>query len=71
MTGTAASVPDEKCRIMEIKVGDKIRIVHLKGEDNTYDGREGTVESIDGIGQLHGTWGGLAVIPEEDEFKRI
>ena len=42
----------------EIKVGDHIRIIHLKGEDNRYDGREGIVESIDSIGQLHGTWGG-------------
>ena len=49
---------------MEVKVGDKIRIIHLTGED----GRKGTVEYIDAIGQLHGTWGGLAVIPEEDEF---
>ena len=23
---------------------------------------------IDGIGQLHGTWGSLAVIPEQDDF---
>ena len=52
-----------------INVGDKIKIIHLKGEDNSYDGREGTVEHIDSLGQLHGTWGGLAVIPEEDEFK--
>lgn len=53
---------------MEVKVGDKIRIIHLTGEDGRYDGHEGTVEHIDAIGQLHGTWGGLAVIPEEDEF---
>ena len=26
----------------------------------------GTVELVDGIGQLHGTWGGLAAIPGED-----
>ena len=26
-----------------------------------YAGKEGTVTYIDGIGQLHGTWGGLAV----------
>ena len=55
----------------EIKVGDHIRIIQLKGEDSRYDGREGIVESIDSIGQLHGTWGGLAVIPEEDEFMVI
>ena len=55
----------------EIKVGDHIRIIHLKGEVSTYDGKEGIVRSIDSIGQLHGTWGGLAVIPEEDEFEKI
>lgn len=53
---------------MEVKVGDKIRIIHLTGENGRYDGREGSVKYIDTIGQLHGTWGGLAVIPEEDEF---
>ena len=55
----------------EAKVGDKIRIIHLEGEDNSYDGKEGEVEHIDGIGQLHGTWGGLAVIPGVDEFEII
>ena len=52
-----------------MKVGDKIRIIHLAGEDNRYDGREGVITYIDGIGQLHGTWGGLAVIPTEDDFE--
>lgn len=52
-----------------VKLGDKIRIIHLQGEDGRYDGKEGVVEYIDGIGQLHGTWGGLAIIPEEDEFE--
>lgn len=51
-----------------VKVGDRIRIIHLKGEDSRYDNAEGVVEFIDSIGQLHGTWGGLAVIPEEDDF---
>ena len=55
----------------EAKEGDKIRIIHLEGEDTSYDGKEGTVEHIDGIGQLHGTWGGLAVIPGVDEFEII
>lgn len=48
--------------------GKKIKIVHLQGENGRYDGREGVVEHIDSLGQLHGTWGGLAVIPEVDEF---
>ena len=51
-----------------MKVGDKIRINHLKDEDNTYDGKEGTITYIDSLGQLHGTWGGIGVIPEEDDF---
>ena len=55
----------------DIKVGDKIRIIHLEGEDNSYDGKEGTVDHIDSIGQLHGTWGGLAIIPGVDDFDII
>ena len=54
-----------------VKEGDKIKIIHMEGEDTTYDGAEGTVERIDSIGQLHGTWGGLAVIPGVDEFEVI
>ncbi|MBR2064488.1 MAG: DUF4314 domain-containing protein [Bacteroidales bacterium] len=56
---------------MEVKIGDRIRIYHLKGEDGAYEGFEGIVEHIDSIGQLHGTWGGLAVIPDEDDFQII
>lgn len=55
-------------QIGHMKVGDKIRINHLRGEDNRYDGKEGTITYIDSLGQLHGTWGGLAIIPEEDDF---
>ena len=53
------------------KVGQKVRIIYLEGEDSRYDGKEGVIEHIDGIGQLHGTWGGLAIIPEADEFTVI
>ena len=53
------------------KVGQKVRIIHLEGEDNRYDGKEGVIEHIDGIGQLHGTWGSLAIILEADEFTVI
>lgn len=49
-------------------VGQQIHINHLQGEDNRYDGREGIITHIDGIGQLHGTWGSLAIIPEQDDF---
>ncbi len=50
------------------KVGQQIHINHLQGEDTRYDGREGIIMKIDGIGQLHGTWGILAIIPEQDDF---
>lgn len=49
------------------KVGMKIRIIDMAGEPQ-YSGKEGTITSIDSIGQLHGTWGGCAVIPGEDSF---
>lgn len=58
----------------EVKIGDKIRIINMYDSHGTdilahlYNGEEGVVESIDSLGQLHGTWGGLAIIPEVDEF---
>jgi hypothetical protein len=50
-----------------VKIGDKIRIINMKGEPQ-YTDKQGIVKHIDGLSQLHGTWGGLAVIPEEDDF---
>lgn len=32
---------------------------------------EGMVEYVDDMGHLHGSWGGLAVIPGEDMFEVI
>ena len=54
----------------EVKVGDAVHIFEMDGEPD-YADREGIVEAIDAAGQLHGTWGGLAVIPETDIFKKI
>ena len=53
-----------------MKVGDKIRIISMNGEP-IYSGMTGTITSIDSMGQLHGTWGGLAVIPGEDSFVKV
>ena len=53
-----------------VKVGDKIRIIFMKGEPE-YTGREGVVLIIDGIGQIHGTWGGCALIPGTDKYEII
>lgn len=50
-----------------MKVGDKIRIIYMEDPlSSEYIGREGIIEYIDSMGQLHGTWGGLAIIPEVD-----
>ena len=59
--------PNCERRIGVVKVGDKIKIIYMKGEPH-YSGRVGVVTHIDSTGQLHGTWGGLAVIPRVDEF---
>lgn len=50
-----------------MKIGTRIRIDHMEGEPH-YNGREGIVEHIDDMGQIHGSWGGLAVQPEHDRF---
>lgn len=59
------------------KVGDKIRIVQMDDANGTdyqasmMNGKEGVIELIDDNGQLHGTWGGLAVIPGLDMYEVI
>lgn len=47
--------------------GTTVKIEYMSGEP-AYAGRIGTVERIDDMGQLHGTWGGCAIIPGEDIF---
>lgn len=61
----------------DYKVGQQIRIIHMddnNGNDtqaHEYNGKVGIINFVDGIGQLHGTWGGLAVNPEIDEIEII
>ena len=61
----------------KVKIGDTIRIIRMNddgGKDlqaRMYNGRSGVGEHIDSIGQLHGTWGGLAVIPGVDEIETL
>lgn len=52
----------------KVKIGDLIKVIKMEGEPD-YSYRVGTVTAIDGIGQLHGTWGGLAIIPEKDTYQ--
>lgn len=44
----------------EFVVGDYIKIIYMDGEPE-YNDKEGKVLYIDDMGQLHGTWGGIAV----------
>ena len=55
---------------MDIKIGDKIRIIYMEGEPQ-YWGKEGIVRTIDDAGQIHTTAGGCALIPGIDEFEVI
>lgn len=52
-------------------VGDKVHINFINDPYDDYAGREGTIELIDDMGQLHGTWGGCALIVGVDSFHKI
>ena len=65
-----STTTESQIEVFMVKVGDKIRIIDMQDEPQ-YSGAEGTIMFIDDIGQLHGTWGGCAVIPEVDEFEVI
>lgn len=51
----------------DVKIGDRLRVIEMKDEPQ-YSGREGVVKYIDDAGQIHGTWGGCALIPGLDEY---
>ena len=51
----------------KVKVGDKIKVIKMEGEPH-YKDREGIVTHIDDAGQIHGTWGGCALILGVDVF---
>ena len=51
----------------ETLIGKKVRIDCMAGEPQ-YAGKTGTVTCIDAAGQVHGTWGGCALIPGTDAF---
>ena len=52
------------------EVGDTIRINYMKDEPQE-TGKEGVITHIDDFLQLHGTWSGLAVIQDIDDFTII
>ena len=57
-----------KEELISLYLNKRIRIIQMEGEPH-YAGRKGTVTSVDGIGQLHGTWGGCAIQPDNDMFE--
>lgn len=56
--------------MFDVKIGDTIKILDMQGEP-AYKGKVGVVKYIDDMGQLHGTWGGLAIIPQADEIEIV
>ena len=53
---------------MKYEIGMKILIIHVVDDIVDYSGRVGVITHIDDIGQLHGTWGGIGLLPELDDF---
>ena len=53
-----------------VKIGQFVRIINMAGEPQ-YTGRTGTVKFIDDAGQIHGTWGGCAIQPDNDIYEVI
>ena len=51
----------------DVKVGDNIKILNMEGEPQ-YKDQEGMITHIDDAGQIHGTWGGCAIVPEVDTY---
>lgn len=47
--------------VNEVKIGDEIEIIDMYGEPQ-YSGKVGTVTRIDDMKQIHGTWGGCALV---------
>lgn len=51
-------------------IGKKIRIINMRGEPH-YAGKEGIITHIDALGYIHGTWGGLSIIPDQDIYEFV
>lgn len=61
----------EERRINEAKYLGKTIIVTINDPWHPMYGVQGVVEHVDDMGQLHGTWGGLAVVPGVDDIEII
>ena len=59
---------------MKDKIGRRVRLIYMEGEDPSrmYKGLEGTIDHIDGIGQIHVKWdngSSLALNGDVDDFE--
>lgn len=60
-----------------LKVGDKIRIIHLVDEpfNSNYEGKEGVVTKVGtdpwGEERVGGTWGGIYIYVNQDTYEII
>lgn len=61
---------EEKRTRYQYLIGETIKILEMVGEPQ-YTGKTGVVNYVDDAGQLHGTWGGCAIQPENDTFRII
>lgn len=51
--------------------GTRVCLEYMAGEEDMTCGLKGTVEFVDGIGQIHVKWDNgrtLAIVPEEDKY---
>lgn len=53
---------------LSLLIGYAVNIFDMKDEPN-FKFIDGIIQSIDDIGQIHGGWGSLAIIPEVDNFE--
>lgn len=51
----------------EPKIGNHLFILEMSGEQE-YQFKCGIITAIDDAKQIHGTWGGCAIIPNKDVF---
>lgn len=59
---------------VKAKVGDLVRIITFKPDsdgkiyvsESNLVGKTGRVTSIGDRGELHGTWGGISILPEDE-----
>lgn len=59
-----------KPKVILPQVGDTIRILLVSGIQS-YTNKVGVVEFYDSLGQMHGTWGNLVIVPGLDSFEII